>query len=307
MPRRHLARRDEQAPKIPLASAIRAIGSRKFWVITVANLLVMTSYYLVFVITAAHVRETWHTSLSVAGLAVGVMVLGCLVGRFVSGNLVSLLGCKKILWTGLVLYVASLAAQLAPLPLGAFFSLRFLVGAGAGITCTATGTIVALVVPREYQGLGVSIFSMGTALALALGPFLGIGIGMLVGYETAMAATLALSIAAMLLSLLTGPLPRALHHHRPILALGSYVDMRVVPFACVAFLTCLGYGCVQTFLTSLASERDLAAPASLYFLAYGIATIFSRPLTGRIFDRHGENVLLVPILCLTAIALYLLA
>ena len=104
MPRRHLARRDEQAPKIPLASAIRAIGSRKFWVITVANLLVMTSYYLVFVITAAHVRETWHTSLSVADLAVGVMVLGCLVGRFVSGNLISLLGCKKILWTGLVLY-----------------------------------------------------------------------------------------------------------------------------------------------------------------------------------------------------------
>ena len=92
MPRRHLARRDEQAPKIPLASAIRAIGSRKFWVITVANLLVMTSYYLVFVITAAHVRETWHTSLSVTGLAVGVMIMGCLVGRFVSGNLVSLHG-----------------------------------------------------------------------------------------------------------------------------------------------------------------------------------------------------------------------
>ena len=93
-----------QGPKMPLASAIRAAGSREFWVITLANLLVMTSYYLVFVVTAAYVRETWHTSLSVAGLAVGVMIMGCLVGRFVSGNLVSLLGCKKILWTGLVLY-----------------------------------------------------------------------------------------------------------------------------------------------------------------------------------------------------------
>ena len=80
---------------MPLASAIRAAGSREFWVITLANLLVMTSYYLVFVVTAAYVRETWHTSLSVAGLAVGVMIMGCLVGRFVSGNLVSLLGCRK--------------------------------------------------------------------------------------------------------------------------------------------------------------------------------------------------------------------
>ena len=104
MPRRYLARNEEQGPKMPLASAIRAAGSREFWVITLANLLVMTSCYLVFVVTAAYVRETWHISLSVTGLAVGVMIMGCLVGRFVSGNLVSLLGCKKILWTGLVLY-----------------------------------------------------------------------------------------------------------------------------------------------------------------------------------------------------------
>ena len=264
------ARNEEQGPKMPLASAIRAAGSREFWVITLANLLVMTSCYLVFVVTAAYVRETWHTSLSVAGLAVGVMIMGCLVGRFVSGNLVSLLGCKKILWTGLVLYVAPLAAQLAPLPLGAFLAIRFLLGAGAGITCTATGTIVALVVPGEHQGLGVSIFSLGTALALALGPFLGIG--MLAGYETAMSVAIVLSVAAMLLCLLTGPLPKALHHHRPILSFGSYIDVRVLPFACVAFLTCLGYGCVQTFLTSLAAERALSGSASLYFLAYGIAT-----------------------------------
>ena len=95
MPRRYLARNEEQGPKMPLASAIRAAGSREFWVITLANLLVMTSCYLVFVVTAAYVRETWHTSLSVTGLAVGVMIMGCLVGRFVSGNLVSLLGCRK--------------------------------------------------------------------------------------------------------------------------------------------------------------------------------------------------------------------
>ena len=95
MPRRYLARNEEQGPKMPLASAIRAAGSREFWVITLANLLVMTSCYPVFVVTAAYVRETWHTSLSVTGLAVGVMIMGCLVGRFVSGNLVSLLGCRK--------------------------------------------------------------------------------------------------------------------------------------------------------------------------------------------------------------------
>ena len=95
MPRRYLARNEEQGPKMPLASAIRAAGSREFWVITLTNLLVMTSCYLVFVVTAAYVRETWHTSLSVTGLAVGVMIMGCLVGRFVSGNLVSLLGCRK--------------------------------------------------------------------------------------------------------------------------------------------------------------------------------------------------------------------
>ena len=55
-------------------------------------------------------------------------------------------------------------------------------GMGVGIMGTATGTIVAYVVPHQHHGLGISLFSMSTAFALALGPFLGILISQYFSY-----------------------------------------------------------------------------------------------------------------------------
>lgn len=60
-------------------------------------------------------------------------------------------------------------------------------------------------------------------------------------------------------------------------------------------------------MTSLAAERELTAAASFFFLLYGIAAIGTRPLTGRIFDLRGENIIFYPSLVLTSISLLVLA
>ncbi len=308
MPRRHLhPDSDRGRSKSSFLATARAICNHEFSVITGINLLVMTVYYLTFVTSAVYVQATYETSLSVAGLSAGIMVIGCLVGRFFSGNLLSTYGCRAVLLAGLGLFACAIAASLLNASLIGLFVLRFLTGAGTGITGTATGTIIAYVVPKEHHGFGISLFSMSTALALALGPFLGITLTSLVSYATTIGFTLVLSLACLGLALSLHSLPAALHHHRPLFRLDSYVDPRVVPFACVALLICLGYGCIQAFLSTCAAERDLSAAASLYFLVYGVATILSRPVTGRLFDRRGENVLLVPVFLLTALALWLLA
>ena len=79
-------------------------------VVTCINLLLMTDYYLIFVTGTAHVQKTFGASLSVAGLSSGIMVIGCLVGRFVTGNQMSVLGGKPCLLAGLLLFAASIGA-----------------------------------------------------------------------------------------------------------------------------------------------------------------------------------------------------
>lgn len=308
MPDRRIRRRQAAAaPKADTWVMLREICNRNFNVVTLINLLVMTAYYLIFVTSTAYARQAYTSSLSTAGFTAGIMVIGCLAGRFVTGNLLSFFGCRAVLFAGLAVYTASIAAFFAVDSLPLLFLQRFWAGFGIGVTGTATGTIVAYVVPQRHHGLGVSLFSMSTALALALGPFLGISLSGRMQYAGLMQVNVGMALACILIFFGLGTLPSMRHRRRSFFSLNSYIDPRVVRFSLVALVVCLSYGCVQAFMTSFAEERSLSGPASLFFLLYAAAALASRPLTGRLFDARGENIVFYPILLLTALSLILLA
>ena len=308
MPNRRIRRnRTENASKRGTRETLREICNRNFNVVTLINLLVMTAYYLIFVTSTTYARQAYAVSLSTAGFTAGIMVIGCLAGRFVTGNLLSFFGCRSILCAGLLLYTASIASFFLADSLPLLFIQRLLAGIGVGIIGTATGTIVAYVVPQQHQGFGISLFSMSTALALALGPFLGITLSGHMAYATLMRINVGIALGCLAIFFGLGTLPAMQRRHRPLFSLNSYIDPRVVRFSFVALVTCLGYGCVQAFMTSVAAERGLSGPASLFFLLYALAALATRPITGRLYDTRGENVIFFPIFLLTALSLVLLA
>lgn len=305
-PRIQRSHRSDAAPS-STGEALRAIFNRNFTVVAIINLIVMTAYYLLFITSTAYAQQLYAVGLSTAGFTAGIMVIGCLVGRFLTGNLLSLLGCRGILFMGLLLYSISIAASFLVDSLSMLFIQRLFVGIGVGIIGTATGTIVAYVVPQQYHGLGISLFSMSTALALALGPFLGITISRYLSYTILIQVCLGLGLVCLVVFCGLHGLPQMRHRQRPVFALNSYIDPRVVRFSLVALITCLSYGCVQAFMTSFAAERGLSGPASIFFLVYALAALGTRPLTGRLFDLHSENIIFYPALLLTALSLLLLS
>lgn len=305
-PRNQRAQRGSGTPS-STGEALRAIFNHNFTVVSLINLIVMTAYYLLFITSTAYAQEFYAANLSTAGFTAGIMVIGCLTGRFLTGNLLSLFGCRGILFMGLLLYCVSIAASFLVDSLSMLFIQRLCAGIGVGIIGTATGTIVAYVVPQRYHGLGISLFSMSTALALALGPFLGITISRYYSYTILIQVCLGLGLVCIVIFCGLYGLPQMRHRHRPIFALNSYIDPRVVRFSLVALTICLSYGCVQAFMTSFAAERDLSGPASVFFLIYALAALGTRPLTGRLFDLYSENVIFYPALLLTALSLVLLS
>ena len=278
MPNRRIRRnRTENASKRGTRETLREICNRNFNVVTLINLLVMTAYYLIFVTSTTYTRQAYAVSLSTAGFTAGIMVIGCLAGRFVTGNLLSFFGCRTILCAGLLLYTASIASFFLADSLPLLFIQRLLAGIGVGIIGTATGTIVAYVVPQQHHGFGISLFSMSTALALALGPFLGITLSGHMAYATLMRINVGIALGCLAIFFGLGTLPAMQRRHRPLFSLNSYIDPRVVRFSFVALVTCLGYGCVQAFMTSFAAERGLSGPASLFFLLYALAALACYP------------------------------
>ena len=296
-----------EAGKRRRGATLKAIFNRSFNVVAIINLLVMTAYYMIFVTGTLHVREAYGASLSVAGLSSGIMVIGCLAARFVSGSLLSLFGCRAILLSGLLLYAGSVAAFFLADSLPLLFVQRLMTGVAVGVTGTATGTIVAYVVPRECHGLGISLFTMSTALALAAGPFFGIALVRGWGYESVVWMAFFSGVVCLAVFWGLKALPPTLKKHRPMTDLYSYIDPRVVRFSLVALVACLGYGCIQAFLTSFAAEKGLSDAASVFFLVYAVAALGTRPLSGHILDHYGENVIFYPALLLMSSAMALLA
>ncbi|MBQ3060385.1 MAG: MFS transporter [Desulfovibrio sp.] len=288
-------------------SLLRAICCGNFNVLTGINLLMLMGYYLVFVTGTAYVQQTYEVSLSTAGFSSGLLVIGCLTGRFISGNQISRFGGRSCLLAGILLYSCGMVWLFFADSLTEVFVQRFVTGLGLGFAGTALGVIVACIVPGHLRGLGISLFAMSAALALALGPSVGIALIIAVGWSAVICTALLLSLLILLAFFLLRDLPVMHIRHRPALELNSYIDPRVLPFSMVVFLACIGYGCVQAFLTSLSVERGLVDAAGVFFLAYAIVAILTRPVIGRLYDLRGGKIIIYSALLLTAGAIFLLA
>lgn len=308
MPRaHHVHTAANNQPKEKLAAVLHEICSRNFIVITLINFFVMAAYYMVFIISTSYAREKFSLSLSNAGLTASLMVIGCLLGRFISGNLITFWGCRILLFTGLLVEILTVFASFIIDSVPALFAQRLCSGMGMGIVATVTGTAIAYIIPQKYHGFGISLFSTSTALALALGPFFGILLLKYIPYLAIIKINGICILGCLAIFFLLQKIPYTAKRHRPLLELNSYIDPRVVRFSLVALLMCLSYGSIQAFMTSYANERDLVNASSLFFLFYAFSAIATRPVSGSLYDTRGENSIFTGIFILTAIALCLLA
>lgn len=283
------------------------ILTKNFILVTTINFLVMIVYYQIFVTSAIFAQDKFNLNLSLAGFSAGIMVIGCLSGRFVTGSLLGYFSCKKVLIFGTTCYTAlALALYIIDTP-WLLFAQRFLSGAAVGIIGTITSTIMAYSVPYIYHGLGVSIFSLSTALALALGPFFGISIITFFSFTILNIDTITLDCIIIILSLLLAKPQDFPLVKKSLLKLSNYIDVRVIKFALVPFLIAISYGCISAYLPMFAKAKNLSEVASIFFLISAGTTMLTRPISGRIYDQHGENIIIYPAIFITSISLLILA
>lgn len=286
------------------------LSNKNFLIIAFVNFFVMTAYYLLFVVSGPYAVQCFGVSASMGGLVAGIMLIGCLAGRFVTGRIIELLGFRLVLFAGIAIYITGIGLYLAVDSLTLLLLVRFLSGLGVGCIGTVTGTLVVHIVPKALHGRGISYFSLSTILAMAIGPFLGIFLMQLITFKDLFLLCLGLGAVTFGLSLflaypfsgkkqITHTAGRGFH-------LWDYIEPAAIPVALVTLVISACYGCVQAFLPLYAEETGLTAPASLFFLVYATVALFSRPFTGRIFDSKGANPIVYPALGCTALGLALL-
>lgn len=126
------------------SSATKApIFTKRFNLNFIINFFVYLCMYLLIVVIAGYSKTEYHASDSLAGLVVGLFIVGSLIGRFGTGKYVNLFGPKKILIFGLSCLIITQALYFIPSNIYFLMFVRLINGIATAIATTATGTIAA--------------------------------------------------------------------------------------------------------------------------------------------------------------------
>ena len=283
--------------------------NKNFVSVAAINFFIMAPYYMLFVISTPYAVERFGASASAAGLVAGSMILGGMMGRFASGRLISLLGSRAVLFFGIAEFILTMTLYLAVDSLPLLIAVRLLSGVGVGCISTVTGTLIAHIVPVERHGAGISYFSLSTILGMAAGPFLGILLLQRAPFSFIFLLCCAFGAACLVFAFIldaTLPASRDAESGATAFRLSDYLEHKALPISIVMLLVAQGYGSVQAFMAFYAEELGLVEAASVFFLVYACVVFVSRPFTGKLMDRRGENIIIYPSLLILACGLLLL-
>lgn len=287
------------------------LWTKDFLIVSIANFFLYFTFYLLIATISVYAIEKFQASPSMAGLASGIFVLGALVARLFSGKSIEQVGRKKMLYIGFIAILIVTLLYFVVNSMTTLLVIRFLHGAAFGMASTATGTIVASVIPNERRGEGTGYYALSVTLAAAVGPFLGIFINQHVGFNmNFILCTILLAvsfIAAFFLKVAKVEFTKEQLVNMKGFKLNNFFEPKAFPISIIAVFVGLCYSSILTFITSYSQEIHLVDVASFFFVVYAVAILVSRPFTGRWFDTKGENFVMYPSFLLFAIGLIILS
>lgn len=292
--------------KIELLSQEYEMNRERLWTkdfITASgiNFLVFLAHFLLLVTIASYAVDKFDASTNMAGLVAGIFIIGALTGRLGTGRIIEEKGSKKVLIASIIFFIITSALYLAAINLSLLIIIRFLHGIAFGVASTATGTIVAQIIPHSRRGEGLGYYGISTILAVALGPFLGIFLIQRADFNMIFIAISVLAAVSFAVSLVLGQ-PTAISsgpdHTKAAKSfrLSDFFEFRAIPISIIILVIGFSYSGVLTFISLYTQQIHLEKAASFYFLVYAVTVLISRPFFGRLFDVKGANFVVYPCL-----------
>lgn len=273
------------------------LWTKDFIIVSSVNFLLTLVFYLLIVIIGVYAVDEYHASASLAGLVTGIFIVGTLIGRLFIGRSIDSIGRKRTLFIGLILYILTTSLYFIHLGITFLLITRLLHGITLGIASTATGTIVAQIIPKRRKGEGIGYYSMSSTLATAIGPFIGLYMSQHTSTQLIFSLCLALGIFSLITAFFVSvPGLEGATKTTEIkgVKLSHFIEPKAVPIALITLIIGFCYSSVLSFINFYAIEINQVRAASFFFLVYSIAVLVSRPFTGRFMDVKGANYVMYP-------------
>ena len=288
------------------------LWTKDFIMATFTAFFAAVVFYTTVTTFAGYALATYEVNESVAGFVAGVFILGSAFGRLYAGRFVELVGRRKMMLIGGLLFFTIGLGYIATPPLAVFFVIRFFHGASFGIFHTSIMTIVTGVIPANRRGEGLGIFSLGFVLSVAVGPAGGLLIINLFSYDILMIYCSIIALMALLFSIfLHVEVPNFTEEEkanlRGIHSIGDLFEKKALPMASMIIILSMCYLSITSFLETYTTELGLDNTVSMFFILNAIVIVVVRPLAGKLLDRKGDNFAMYPSLVFFSICLFVLS
>ena len=275
------------------------LWNRDFTLITLAGFFAALVVYTLLTTMAVYSMRTYGIGEGLAGFAASSIMIGSITGRLLTGAWENRIGRRRLAILVTLLQIVFCFFYLVPMGLGAFIALRILHGITSGSIQNITASAVIDFIPPARRAEGINVNSLCFVAAIALGPSLGLLIinewsytvhyTICIGYA-ALAAVFILFVRFVPLK----PFEAQQAQPRGKAGLWKVFEKSALPLAFMIVLLSICYNTIMTFLETYTLQIGIAWAASVFFIVYSVGVVVSRPLSGRLMDRRGENSIMVP-------------
>ena len=274
------------------------IFTRDFTIDAVISLCCSLNYFTLLINITGYASFAFGADPAAGGTAAGIYVIGGLLSRVLIGKYVELVGRKKMLIAGLLLAVVMSASYFFVTSMAMLYVVRFIHGMSYGLSSTCTSDIVAKLVPPSRRGEGLGYFFLGTTIACAIGPLLGMSLGQAHNYDGVFTVGLVMYSISLILALFIRVPEEDLTEEQKAEARSFSVhnlfQWSAVPLAVTVMVFYFSYSGVLSFISEYAEEIDMVEAATYFYLAVAAGTLISRIFAGRIYDSRGPNIVMIP-------------
>lgn len=289
----------------PLLPSTR-LWTRNFILLLLANFAVYVSFYMLIPSLPVYIKEITRKE-ALTGTAMGAFLLAAVLFRPFAGRSIDTGKRKENFLSGsAVFFLSTLAFNWAP-ALWVLLPARFVQGAGWAYCNTAAGTLASDIIPKPRMAEGMGFYGLSLSVAMAIGPAMALWLVDRYNFQTMFYVCAGFVLLSFLLA--------SFIKHRNVTEASKTVtekkmlliEKRALRPSLVMFFVAICYAAVISFLALYGQYRQVK-DIGLFFTVYAFSIMFSRPLLGRLADRKGYDVVMIPglILCvLTLIIIYL--
>lgn len=276
------------------------LWTKNYIMLTITALLLFSGFYLLMPTLPIFIKQLGGSE-SQVGFIIGVFTISAVILRPIVGGLMDRYGRRVFIISGLLFFAITMYFYDWVTGIIFLVVLRILHGIGWAIATTSIGTAVTDVIPQSRRGEGMGWYGLAMTLGMALGPIVGLWVVKSFSFHYLFLLCTVLAIMALILAVGTKiPIVQGTEK-KPI----SFFEKTVLPVAIVTFFLSLTFGGITTFLPLFAANIQVNAGA--FFLVYAVTLIVIRPIAGKVSDKYGEGIIIVPALFIMIIALFVLA